>query len=45
MNLTRLREYKFTEQATATMKLYRDQIQLADQDIINVVLAAHPGYF
>ena len=43
MNLTRLRKFKFTDRSKATLKLYRDKIVLADQDIINVILAAHPG--
>ncbi|CAG7721287.1 unnamed protein product, partial [Allacma fusca] len=42
MNLTRMRNVDFENKALATYTLYKEKIQMADQDILNIMFHAFP---
>lgn len=43
MNLTRMREFKWTEYVVPIYKTYKLKITWGDQDIINIIFYYHPG--
>ena len=42
MNLTRLRSFKFQRKILAFWEKYRDQMEMADQDLLNVIFNQYP---
>ena len=43
MNLTRMRHFNFQQRAMAAQTLYDGKIELADQDILNIIFHGFPG--
>ena len=43
MNLTQMREFNFEKRAMAAQVLYNGKLDLADQDIINIIFHGFPG--